>query len=637
MSFVVVFSIHGCDLCSLIHRIKHNACRGTRGGLLTLNHRKSVLLQPYYARPMKITFFIILAVLLGVNTASAQNGNTDLLAQSPDGKTVKLVWFLNSVPSDITGFDIKRKDGLGEWHKLNTDPILPGISQKKNLTTAEPDNTEASRIREKLKDMVHTGKLHEYDYATFIQKWKNNDKEIQDVILLAALDFDVSVMCGFGFVDRSVTQKMDYQYGLFLQGTDKLLEKVSWSYGEIPDLNVVHGITSMSMPGKKGVKLIWNADVNKMKGSYVAGFNVYKRGIRLNDQPISMHSAGDRSEFSWNDAAANAAIPDQYSISAESLFGIEGIIRSYTYDPEDHPSEYKKAVVTRIVSLGFYFKDGISVDWTFPKEYERFIKGFYIEKDNMPEGYKRVSDLVSPEARSFVDKTGSPVSSYTRIRVSALYNDKNVISGVEKLYSYFQMIDPPKPQSTRVGGVVEGKKYNMKISWEPMMSGDSLTHHYKIYMFDNESNRFISIADKLPIKTTSYTHVIQPSTGGTYKFCVTGVSRTNVESVPGDTVIIQVPSLDPPVPVTSKFMPEVSKVTIQWQYPEVPDLAGFRVYIDGSLIADEKILKKSSREFTKTDLQPGTVNSFTVRAVSDRGVTSEPSAPLVVTNSAGKK
>jgi hypothetical protein len=579
---------------------------------------------------MKFTFLSILVLLSATLFTHSQTVNSNLLAQSPDGKIVKLVWFLKTVPGDITGFDIKRKDGLGEWKKLNTFPILPGIGLKKSLATAESDNTEATRIREKLRDMVSAGKLREYDYNTFLQKWKNNDKEIQDIILLAALDFDVSVICGFGFVDRTVSQKMDYEYGLFQQGTDKLLASVMWNYGEIPDLDVVTEITSRSVPGKKGIRLIWNVDMNKMKGSYVAGFNVYKRGIRLNDQPISLADMNDPSQYSWNDLSADGTAPDHYSISAASLFGIEGIIRSYTYNPADHPEEYKKAVVTNITSLGFYFKDGINIDWTFPHEYERFIKGFYIEKDNMPEGYRRVSKLISPDTRTFIDKTGSPVSSYTRIRVSALYNDKNVANGVERLYSYFLMIDPPKPQNTRVSGSIQNKKFSMTLSWDPIMNGDSLTHHYKVYMFDAENNRFIALVNNLPLKSTSYTHNIEPAIATKYRFSVAGVSRTNVESVPGDTVSISSPSLILPAPAINKYMPDISKLNINWNYADIADLLGFRLYRDEVLIADEKVLKKNTREYNITDLLPGSVNNFTLRAVSDRGVTSESSAPLQV-------
>ncbi len=580
---------------------------------------------------MRLFFFTLLTVVLCSHSLWGQNESANLLAQSPDGKTVKLVWFLKSAPGDVPGFDIKRKDGLGDWHTLNAGALLPGISMKKNLTQFESDNVEVTRIKEKLKDLLRTGKIHEYDYNTFVEKWKNNDKEIKDIMNLVALDFDLSVISGFGFVDHTVTQKIDYQYGLFIHGTNTLLGKATWNYGEIPDLDVVKGITSKSSPGKKGVQLIWNADVNKIKTSYVAGFNVYKRGIRLNDRPINSRDPGDPSEYVWNDASANSTVSDQYSISAESLFGIEGIIRSYTYNPADHPSDYKRAVVTQISSLGFYFKDGISIDWTFPKDQEHFIRGFYIEKDNMPDGYRRVSDLITPESRDYIDKTASPVSSPIRIRVTAVYNDKTLNPGIERLYSYFPILEPPRPQNTRVSLAMENKKLIANISWEPVMNGDSATHLYKVYLLGSASNAPDLLAEKLTLKQTSFRYSTPPGISALYRFFVIAVGRSGAESVPGDTVSVTAPSTELPAPSIGKTTIENGKVTIQWQFPEITDVVGFRLYNDATMIADEKVLKKNAREFTTSDLLPGSINNFTVRAITEKGIIGEASAAAAVT------
>jgi hypothetical protein len=581
---------------------------------------------------MKSVSFTLLALLLFCITSRAQIEKAGLLAQSPDGKTVKLVWFLKSVPGSTPGFDIKRKDGLGDWHVLNTGALLCGISAKKDLTQFESDNIEVTRIREKLKDLIKSGQLPELDYNTFIAKWKNNDKAIKDILNLAAGDFDISVACGFGFVDHTATQKTEYQYGLFVHGTDILLDKVTWNYGEIPDLNLVQDITSRSLPGKKGIHLIWTVDALKFKTAYVAGFNVYKRGIRLNDGPISVPVAGAKAEFSWNDADANSSVSDQYSISAESLFGIEGIIRSYTYDPADHPTEYKKAIVTEISSLGFYFKDGISIAWTFPKDYERFIKGFYVEKDNMPAGYKRVSDLLAPGLRSYIDKTGSPVSSPVRIRVIAVYNDKTIGTGVERIYSYFPMLEPPMPQNTQAVASFRNGQATVNISWDPPMNGDSATHHYKVYRIGKVNVAPEMLAEKLPLKSVAFQYPVPAGPIAVYEFYVVAVGRSGTESLPGDTVSVTAPSTELPAPVISTTtVTDSGRVNIKWQFPEIGDLSGFRLFNDALLLADEKVLKATSRDFTTVSMPKGSLINLTIRAISDKGVLSNPSAPASVT------
>lgn len=489
------------------------------------------------------TLVLFFTALVISTCAIAQEQIVNLLAQSSEGKTVKLVWFFNSVKQDVSGFDIKRKDGLGEWQKLNTAPIMPGISLKKDLTPTGPDNIEASRIKEKLKDLLKSGILQEYNYSSFMAKWKAGDKAIMDIFSLAELDFDVSLISGFGYVDRTVTQKTDYQYGLFEQGTNKLLAQVNWNYGEIPDLNVVQEITSRVVPGSgRGIQLMWTADMAKMKAGYVAGFNIYKRGIRLNDRPIIATEGKDPSVFMWVDKAASTSVTDQYSISAESLFGIEGIIKSYKFNPSEHPAEYKRPLITNLSSQGYYFKDGTVMQWSFPAEYERYIRGFFVEKDNIPAGYTIVSDLLHPSTRSFLDHTGSQANYYIRARVVALYNDRSMIYGTERLFNYFPSTEAPKPQNTTIKATTENKRSILIISWDPPVNGDNTTYQYRLYQYDALNDKYVLLADKLPVSTNSYKYT---GNGTNFKFYVAAVNRSGSESIPGDIVTWQMPLEQP--------------------------------------------------------------------------------------------
>lgn len=489
---------------------------------------------------MRIVLSFFAALIFWVS-AFAQGNTVNMLAQSPDGKMVKLVWFFTAPQQNVSGFDIKRRDGMGEWQKLNSAPIMPGISMKKDLSPAGPDNIEAARIKEKLKDMLKAGIVQEYSYPAFMAKWKAGDKSILDLFSLAQVDFDVSLISGFGFVDRTVSQKTDYQYGLFEQGTNNMIAQLMWNYGEIPDLNVVQEITSRIVPGSgKGIQLIWSADMSKMKKGNVAGFNIYKRGIRLNDRPIIATEGKDPSVFMWVDKAASTAVVDQYSISAESIFGIEGIIKSYKFNPIEHPAEYKKPLITNLSSQGYYFKDGTVMEWSFPQEYERYIRGFFIEKDNIPKGYTIVSDLLHPSTRSFLDHTGSQAEYYIRGRVVALYNDRSMIYGTEKLYSYFPSTEAPKPQNAVVKGVIENRRYVLNISWDGPINGDNATYQYRIYQYDALNDKFTLLADKLPVTNNNYRYV-PTGNASTYKFYITAINRSGTESLPGDIASWQMP------------------------------------------------------------------------------------------------
>ncbi len=575
---------------------------------------------------MKYYFLTLFGILLTVQTLIAQNEQVSLLVQSPDGKNVKIAWFIKKWNSDITGFDVKRKEGLQDWVKLNKEPILPGISMKKNLSATGVDKNEENKLKARLFKLLASRKLKETEISALLQKLSTDEKALKNMMDMMARDNEIALMNGFAFTDHTITNKTDYQYGLFIQGTDKLLARTSWNYGEIPDLNMVTEITSKATTKSKGVQIIWNADLSKMKAGYVAGFNIYRQGIRLNNDPVLSVNYKDASEFTWNDKSANSNTPIQYSIGAESIFGIEGIIRSYTYDPADHPAEYKLSEVTEVNSNGYYFKEGISVKWAFPKEYERFIKGLYVEKDNLPAGYKRVSELLGPSVRSFIDKTPSPVTAYVRFRIVALYNDKTQSPGREMIYSYFPVNEPPPPQNVAAKNIVDNKSNSINLTWDPKITGDGVTDNYKVYVWAPAEEKFRLVNEDRPVKGTSYVYNIHNGNTGLYKFFVSSASKAGAESS-SDTISLQVSGFQLPVPVITKLSLDSNKAIVQWKYADIPDLKGFRLYRNKIMIAGESILKKNARDFIPADMEAGNTYEFTVTAVSESGTVSEPSSP----------
>ncbi len=404
---------------------------------------------------------------------------------------------------------------------------------------------------------------------------------------------------------------------------------MTWSYGQIPDLNTVREITSRSVPGKNGVQLIWNVDINKMKAGDVTGYNIYRNGIRLNPMPITAANSKDLSEFTWNDRSANSAAPTQYSISAESMFGIEGMIRSYKYDPAEHPEEYKKAIVKDITSLGYYFKEGINVKWTFPKDFEGFIKGFYIEKDNMPDGYKRVSGLLDPSVRSMVDTSASQVSGYIRFRVVAVYNDRTAIAGVERIYNYFPVRQPPIPQNIKAQVAKGDKKIMVHLSWNSPITGDSATDYYRVYASDPANDDLNLITENKPVRKNSFTYTIEHGSAGNYRFCVSAVGKNSSESALSDTVTVKIPSLELPAPTITKVFADNNKAEIQWAYADIADLKGFKLYQNKNIIATEKELNKNTRKFITAKLDAGSTYEFTLRAIAEDSVISEYAAPVL--------
>jgi hypothetical protein len=565
----------------------------------------------------------LIALCFATTQIMAQNENATLIVQSPHGKVVKMIWLFKSWNPEWKGFNIKRKEGIKqEWKKINKEPIYPEISLKKNIANVEQDVLELERLKTYLASALTRKELKECLMDSFYVKLQN-DTFLNNFSKEIAENYDEALLSGFGFVDRTLEKKIDYEYALFESSTDQFLARASWSYGEVPDLNLINEITSKSTRNKRGIRIFWNADVNKMKAGYVHGFNVYRDGIRLNLDPIAVSYNNDLSEFSWYDSTANSEEVTQYSIASESMLDIEGIIKAYTYNPEEHPDAYAKTEVTSIASLGYYFKDGIKVQWKFPQNAESLIKGFIVEKNNVPNGYKKVSTLLQPSAREFIDKTTSPVFSYEIFKVVAIYKDRSEISGVEKLYNYFPLREPPQPQNCTAVTKFDGKAFTISLSWDGRINGDTVTKAYNIYLFDPITHRMVLDKSVSPVKTNSCVFVLNSGTYRTNKYCVAAITKNGTESILGDTIFVTVPTLVMPVPEKPNITINKHAINLKWEYPNLEDLKGFRIYQNKYILKNETFITKDMREFNTEDLAVDNTYEYSIQAVSEKGVVSK--------------
>ncbi len=582
---------------------------------------------------MRSSFLIVICLLFTASSLFAQQDNVHLLLQSPDGKTVKLIWFIKKWDNNITGFDIKRKDGLDGWVKLNSEPIMPEVSRKKKLSIVESDKAQEARLKAKLTEMLAGREMIEVSATNYMQRLATDEKAVQDLAIMLAHDYDLALINGFGFVDRTITKKIGYQYGLFIQGTNTLLDTIAWRYGQTPDMNVVRNITSKAMQGKRGIHITWNADLAKMKAADVAGFHIYKSGIRLNTIPIIALNNNDLSEFSWDDKTANSAEAVEYSVSAESIFGIEGVITPYKYNPSDHPIDYKRSVITEVTSLGYYFKDGISIKWTFPREQEPFIKGFYLEKDNMPVGFRQVTGLLSPSARSVIDTTASKADGYMRFRIVAVYNDRTTSPGIEKVYNYFPVRKPPVPQNVKARMTTADGKTTISITWSPVMNGDSITDYFRVYTTEAMSGKMVPVTTE-PVRKNSYTYTADQSVTNSWRYSISAIGKNTVESDMSDTVTATTQvagEAELPVSLLAKISAD-NRVLLLWDYAGVvTELRGFRIYAGNTVVASERDLTNATRSFTTPALTPGATYIFTLSIIAADGKESKRSSPVSIT------
>lgn len=580
----------------------------------------------------------ICTLLLIINLPFLTAQQSQIIGESGDGKTIKLIWFFKTWDKEVTGFDIKRRSTgniKSDWQKLNSATILPSISVNKNLELNGVDAAEAARINQKLVKLIQSKKVNEISAADYLQKLRTDDKALRGLSFAIALDFDFALINGFAFYDRTPASGQTYEYGLFLVKGNKTTSKeecsFTWESGSVAPLNPKMSISAKWATRQNKLQLNWTLNEKMSEGIYLAGFNVYRKTAdtwtKLTTSPSNLTG---KNGYIWWDSMVSQTAPTVYGVTLQSIFGNEGKRTEFTFNPNDYPQAYHSPDLEEVGSSGVNFEGGFALKWKFPKEQEQFIKGFVIEKANLPEKYKELPSMLPPRVRNQVEKSHSVPASYVTFRIVAVYNDGTRMAGNEKMLYYLPEIKAPKPTGLTAKWRKAGNTFYADLSWNTKKPEDTLSQHYQIYASNPVNGKFAQEQTPQPVKTNQYSFPLNYSTASKYKFCVAAVNRFGHVGWMSDTALLFSPSQSLPFINFSQAVLDSNRVSLLWNYGDIWDLKGFRIYQNGNLVASEYELKKEVRNFKTPGLKWNVDYNFTIQAVSVNGVVSEISIPTTV-------
>ena len=116
--------------------------------------------------------------------------------------------------------------------------------------------------------------------------------------------------------------------------------------------------------------------------------------------------------------------------------------------------------------------------------------------------------------------------------------------------------------------------------------------------------------------------VVDTHTGVNYLFAIALVDNNETATIITDTVKVAIPSISLPYLAIWPITTEGRKITINWKYKNnIADLAGFRVYMNNTLLANEQTVGKELRSWTTKELEPGKY-TFQIEAITSFGVVS---------------
>ncbi len=584
------------------------------------------------------TFFLFFAILVIAIPAWPQD--FDFFGEG-HADHVKLLWVPKNWPSGLSAFQVKRRPILnnqkGAWTNVNATPVFPEMSRAKDLGNVDSDPARQNRLRNKLEGFLSSGKAKEISRQSYLQKLSSDKDAVKGLYIPIALDYDFALLNGFALVDRNPPSSQAFEYGLFLIiGNSEQGQPVGtfdWNYGDGPDLDMAVDLKIYPVGGSSELEARWTFDYNIYKNKNINGFNIYRQQgngafAKLNEAPLWATTTSTASQLSFFDDTAQPFTVYTYAVAPQSLFGTEGPRTEAVFNPADQPVGVLPPAL-QVSPQNTDSQPEILFEWDFDSQKQSFIRGFVLQRRmNIEDAYENVSPDLPPSARSFSD-TPPTEGEYYLYQLKVLDDFDLNLSSNELLLFYQPMIPPPVP--TGLTGVYEksGNQQIIHLRWDA--NTGTATAGYQIYS-NFPPDEDLLMEGNIPLITTNnYRYEITGSKSELYRFAISAVSESGAESSLSNIAEVTTASAKLPNTNIWPFSVNGNQITLNWEYDAPPDLAGFRVFQDDVLVADENVLDKNQREWTSPPLEYNATYNFVLQAVTVNGVESRKSIARTIT------
>ncbi len=580
---------------------------------------------------------IILAITLITSSLFSQT-NFKLKGEGNNEKVS--VWVRVDKWSDnLTGYYIKRRyvdenGQSGNWKSLNKKILVPGNEVNKNLSNVT-NNKKLIKELEELRTVYlnNTAKRETKISSITEQELKDqlsNPEVAQMIELLFAYDYKIALMFGFGYIDFNKPKSYAVEYGVFpvINGSESNDPSATykWVVGTETDLSV--DIEKQKVKKRKDkVKLEWVFNKNSFDANEnLAGFNIMRKPTggsyeKINSNTIWVNKSSQRRIVLYYDTIPSMDVSYSYALVPLSFFNTEGEMYEIVLNTKI-PDDVPPPVIKSDMEYGYDFvKNGAEIKWEFDSLYTDAISGFIVQRmDKAEDGFITVSDTINASLRSYIDKTlkqGDNLKFY--YKVTALQPESYPLVSNRLTLYYDPYPEPSKPGLLKAEPKIENGTAQVALSWT---EDKDLLSQIKGYQIRSDFGAdFLASDQNIPLITDfNYTYKVEGVKGKKYLFSLFYVDKEDRSHPYTDTIPVIIPSDYIPAVEFESIQVINNKIKLTWNYKDgIDDLAGFRLYRNGKLIADESILTAEKREWLSLLLQPGKY-SYTIKAVSMFGL-----------------
>lgn len=555
----------------------------------------------------------ILPFLLFFCNAWSEVAKAPLFFAIPDKDKVYII--LGQTPRSFMGFNLYRKEGNGEYEKLNDVPIA-GTLDPTHMVTILGDEYEwvANALRAD-------------DETECLFKLRQPENGIP----LSLVSRKVAEVLGRIYIDDKVKAGGRYTYKVaLLDFGEKEFISAEQTVTVEPHQPPAQPPRNLKAEAKDSeVFLTWEYPPYKGGNDIVVGFNIYSKGekddkfYKITPVPLLRWEG----TLSYRDLDVDNGFTYQYYITSVDIIGAESIpSNTVSAKPLD---KTPPAIPTGLETVSEEAK--ISIRWTLSLELD--IAGYNIFRSTSITGdfQKLNKELIDPDSPYYTDEDVESGKLYF-YRVSAVDKAGNESKMSNAVSGTARDTTPPQPPKNLTA---EGKEHKVLLKWEAPPDKD--LKGYYVYRGDTEKNILSITPNPLPKDQLEYLDEgfrkqgLIP--GDSYILGVSAVDNSHNESKP-TLIKVEIPDDEPPLPPISFFArtKEDGKVVVTWQTSMSKDVNGYRIYRaeEGKEPVMIGEVKKDVFSFIDDKAERGKKYFYQMTAVDKAGNESEKTKPVAV-------
>lgn len=461
---------------------------------------------------------------------------------------------------------------------------------------------------------------------------KDLDNRFSFVLLAADMDFETANLAGLGYIDTTVEPKTEYLYRI---------KNVDPNINVETGLKLIHTekeevlpppIDLYASPEDKKITLSWDKEV------YKSIYTAY---------------AIEKSEDSLHFKEVNGGLPfvsfSQDETSNKQFFYVDSITVNYksyyyrvigisAFGEKSLPSKIisvkgveKLTALPKITSDSIQSSGDVILNWRFDKEAEKQIKSFTIDWAPKAEGpYVTIKkDVPNFNRSSIIDKVEA--SNYYKVNAIGLSHQKTT-----SLMHFVQPVDSVAPIAPVGLKATIDSLGIVKLSWQANEEKD--IRGYIVRRANLRKEKTIPTNTDIIIKTTFIDTIQVKSLNSSVFYQVVALDKRYNISKLSEKLEVKKPDIVLPVPpIFEAYKVTADGVSLQWINSSSADVVAHSLYrkeLTTNHGQDEwQIIFETDSITTYIDknIKAGSKYRYTIFAIDDNQLQSEPTTPLTIT------